>query len=96
DIDHLRKIIIAGMKKHPKLATHLDVDVWLDEIGEYEMKLKARCWVESVEFWPAYWEQLEAVKKELDKEGIKIPIPRHEIYRAPVESRELGVSASNN
>ena len=96
DIDELRKIIIAGMNKHPKLATHLEVDVWLDEIGEYDLKLKARCWVESVEYWPAYWEQLEAVKKELDKEGIKIPIPRHEIYRGPVESEELKVSTSNN
>ncbi|HKJ48553.1 MAG TPA: mechanosensitive ion channel domain-containing protein, partial [Christiangramia sp.] len=72
DIDQLRKIIISALNKHPKLATHLEVDVWLDEIGEYDLKLKARCWVESVEYWPAYWEQLEAVKKELDKEGIKI------------------------
>lgn len=96
DIDNLRRIIIAGMNKHPKLATHLPVDVWLDEIGEYEMKLKARCWVESVEFWPAYWEQLEAVKKELDREGIKIPIPRHEIYRGAQETHEKDITPSKN
>jgi len=81
DIDEVRKMIVNGMSKHPKLAKHLPVDVWLDEIGEYQMKMKARCWVESVEYWPAYWEQLEAVKKELDKEGIKIPIPKHAIYK---------------
>ncbi|CAM4319442.1 mechanosensitive ion channel family protein [Gillisia hiemivivida] len=81
DIDELRRVIINGMGKHPKLARHLPVDVWLDEIGEYQMKIKARSWVESVEYWPAYWEQLEAVKKELDKEGIKIPIPKHAIYK---------------
>jgi len=96
DIEQLRKIIISALNKHPKLATHLEVDVWLDEIGEYDLKLKARCWVESVEYWPAYWEQLEAVKKELDKEGIRIPIPRHEIYRGPSEAQELKVSNSNN
>ncbi len=81
DIDELRRVIINGMNKHPKLAGHLPVDVWLDEIGEYQMKIKARSWVESVEYWPAYWEQLEAVKKELDNEGIKIPIPKHAIYK---------------
>lgn len=81
DIDEVRKIITNGMNKHPKLARHLPVDVWLDEIGEYQMKMKARCWVESVEYWPAYWEQLEAVKKELDREGVKIPIPKHAIYK---------------
>lgn len=88
DIDEVRDVIIRGMKKHPKLAAHLPVDVWLDEIGDYQMKIKARCWVESVEFWPAYWEQLEAVKKELDKAGIKMPIPKHEIYRN-ADSKEL-------
>lgn len=81
NIDDLRRIIINGMKRHPKLATHLPADVWLDELGEYQMKIKARCWVESVEYWPAYWEQLEAVKKELDREGINIPIPKHAIYK---------------
>jgi len=81
NMDNVRQIIINGMTKHPKLASHLPVDVWLDEIGEYQMKIKARCWVESIEYWPAYWEQLEAVKKELDREGIVIPIPKHVIYK---------------
>ena len=81
DIDEVREVIIRGMKKHPKLAGHLPADVWLDAIGDYQMKIKARCWVESVEFWPAYWEQLEAVKKELDKAGIRMPIPKHAIYK---------------
>lgn len=81
NMDEIRRIVTNGMNKHPKLAGHLPVDVWLDEIGEYQMKVVARCWVESVEFWPAYWEQLEAVKKELDKEGIKMPIPKHAIYK---------------
>jgi len=81
DMDEIRRVVTNGMNTHPKLATHLPVDVWLNEIGEYQMKVKARCWVESIEFWPAYWEQLEAVKKELDKEGIIIPIPKHKIYK---------------
>lgn len=93
DIDEVRAIIIRGMKKHPKLASHLPVDVWLDEIGEYQMKIKARCWIESIEYWPAYWEQLEAVKKELDREGVKIPIPKHAIYReAPIGENALRTS----
>lgn len=81
DMDEIRRVVTNGMNTHPKLATHLPVDVWLNEIGEYQMKVKARCWVESIEFWPAYWEQLEAVKKELDREGIIIPIPKHKIYK---------------
>jgi small conductance mechanosensitive channel len=77
----LREIIIRALSKHPKLAKELDVDVWLDKLGESDMKLTARSWVSSVDYWPAYWEQLEAVKKELDQEGIEIPFPRRTVYQ---------------
>ncbi|MEQ8908370.1 MAG: mechanosensitive ion channel [Vicingaceae bacterium] len=82
DIDRLRKIIVEALSQHPKVANHLDVDVWLEEIREYDMKVMARCWVESVEYWPLYWEQLEAVKKALDQAGIEIPIPKKEVHQA--------------
>jgi small conductance mechanosensitive channel len=88
DIDQLRPIIIKAMSAHPKLAKHLPIDVWLDAIGEYELKLVARCWVESIEYWPAFWEQLEAVKKALDKEGIKIPLPSRTVYQGNQEEIE--------
>ena len=86
DIEHLRQIIIRAIKKHPQLATHLPIDVWLDEIGEYQLKVVARCWVESVDYWPLFWEQLEAVKKELDSEGIVIPIPRRLNFNGEFEA----------
>ncbi|RFN58349.1 mechanosensitive ion channel family protein [Marixanthomonas ophiurae] len=81
DIDTIRQITINALKKHPKLVKDLPVDIRLDEIGEYEMKLKARCWVESTEYWPVFWEQLEAVKKALDQNGIEIPIPKRAVYQ---------------
>ncbi|WP_121667635.1 mechanosensitive ion channel family protein [Mesonia aquimarina] len=81
DIDHVREIIINTLYKHPRIIKRIPPDVWLDEIGEYELKVVARCWVESVDYWPVYWEQLEAVKKALDENGIKIPIPKRAIYQ---------------
>ncbi|MFT5668560.1 MAG: small conductance mechanosensitive channel [Vicingaceae bacterium] len=84
DVEHLREIIIRALRKHSKLAPNLPVDVWLDEIGEYELKVVARCWVNSVNYWPLFWEQLEAVKKELDLEGIEIPVPSRTVYQGDV------------
>ena len=81
DIDHLREVIIRALTKHPQLIPELPVDVWLDEIGEYELKIVARCWVASVDYWPIFWEQLEAVKNELDAEGIEIPLPSRVVYQ---------------
>lgn len=87
NIDLVREIIISALKKHPKLVNSPAPDVWLDEIGEYEMKIVARCWVESIDYWPAYWEQLEAVKKALDAEGIDIPIPKRAIYQEKITKK---------
>ena len=81
DIDKVRKIMIDAMWKHHKILKEPEHDVWLNEIGEYEMKLVVRCWVESPDYWPIYWEQLEAIKKALDAEGIKMPVPKREIVQ---------------
>jgi len=88
DIDTVRQITINALKEHPKLVKDLPVDVRLDEIGEYQMKLKARCWVESTEYWPVFWEQLEAVKKALDQNGIEIPIPKRKVYQGDTARNE--------
>lgn len=81
NLDELRMLISYALNQHPKIVKELPVEVWLDEIGEYEMKIIARCWVDSVDYWPIYWEQLEAVKKALDLKGIEIPIPKRTIYQ---------------
>jgi small conductance mechanosensitive channel len=81
DIDDIRKIIVEALEKHPKILKTPRPDVWLDSIGEYEMKITARSWVNSNEYWPVYWEQLEAVKKSLDNHGIEIPIPRRLVFQ---------------
>lgn len=89
DIDSIREIIISTLKKHPKVIESPAPDVWLDEIGDYDLKVVARCWVESIDYWPAFWEQLEAVKKALDAEGIEIPIPKRAIYQEGVTKNSL-------
>lgn len=85
DFDELRSIIVEAMKQHPKVVKHLDIDIWMDEIGEYEVKVVARSWAESVDYWPMYWEQLEAVKKALDQAGIEIPYPRRTVFQGGPE-----------
>lgn len=81
DFEELRRIITEAMLEHPKVIKELETDVRMDQIGEYEIKVVARSWVESTEYWPMYWVQLEAVKKALDKAGIEIPYPRRTVFQ---------------
>lgn len=89
DIQEVRKIVVEAMNKHPRVLEKPAPDMWLDEFGEYDMKIAARCWVLPDEWWPVYWEQLEAIKMALDKEGIKIPIPKMDIHTPNAESLQI-------
>jgi len=79
DIRQVREIVVSTLQQHPKVLPDPAPDLWLDEIGEYQLHFIARCWVHPEDYWPVIWEQYEAVKEALDKAGIAIPIPRQEV-----------------
>lgn len=88
NIKQARKLIIDTMKKHPLALQDPEPDMWMNGFGEYAMSITARCWVEPSEWWPVYWEQQEAIKEALDREGISIPIPRNRVIIAHEKSAE--------
>lgn len=79
DMDKIRKILLDTLNKHPNIIDDPAPDAWLNAIGEYQLVVTSRCWAKSEDFWVVYWEQLEAVKNALYKEGIEIPIPKQNI-----------------
>lgn len=80
-METIRPIILEAMKNHSIVEKTPEPDVWLDQIGESELQVTARSWVKSTAYWPTYWEQLEAVKKALDENGIEIHIPRRVVFQ---------------
>ncbi|MDC1220089.1 mechanosensitive ion channel family protein [bacterium] len=81
DFEEIRRIVVETMRKNPKVIKDMPIDLWMDDIGEYEVKVVAHSWVESVDYWPMYWKQLESVKKALDQAGIEIPYPRRTVFQ---------------
>lgn len=88
DFDELREIITNALKTHPDLVKDKPIQVWLSEMGDYAMKVSARCWSNSEDLWPVYWAQLEAVKKALDKNDIHLAIPKRAIYQGDATKDE--------
>lgn len=79
-MDEVRPIILDTLKAHPLVEKTPEPDAWLNELGESDFKVIARCWVKTADYWPTFWEQLEAVKKALANHGIEIPIPRRIVF----------------
>lgn len=83
NFDELRELLTNALKVHPDLVKDEPIEVWLTEMGDYAMKVSARCWSTSDDFWTVYFDQMEAVKKALDKNDIHLAIPKREIYHDP-------------
>lgn len=81
DLDRIREVLLASQSKHEKVLKDPEPDVRLDSIGDYEMVVTARSWIKSEDYWPLYWEQLEAAKKALDEAGIQLTIPKRGVYQ---------------
>ncbi|MGO3181945.1 MAG: mechanosensitive ion channel family protein [Aequorivita sp.] len=88
DFDELREIITDALKPHPKRVKSEGIDVWLIEMGDFAMKVSARCWAKSDEYWDVYFEQMEAVKKALDNNDIHLAIPKRAIYQEELKKIE--------
>lgn len=81
DFDELREIITNALKVNPDLVKDQPIQVWLTEMGDYSMKVSARCWATSEDFWTVYFDQMEAVKKALDNNNIHLAIPKRAIFQ---------------
>lgn len=90
-MDKVRPIILETLKAHPLVEKDPIPDVWLDALGESNYKVIARCWVNSEDYWPCFWEQLEAVKKALDTHGVELAIPRKIIFNRGEHSQDTKI-----
>lgn len=81
DIDQIREVVLEALKSHKQIEIDPEPDVWLEEFLESEMRIVARCWVDSQLYWPVFWEQMESVKKSLDIAGLEISMPQRVVYQ---------------
>ncbi len=80
DFDRLREIITTEMKKHPDVIQEKPFQLWISNFQDYYIKTSARCWCKNVEYWGVYWDIEEKLKKVLEKNNIKLAIPKQDIY----------------
>ena len=59
------------------------VTVGVSELADSSVNFVVRPWVKSTDYWPTYFDLLEKIKTELDREGIEIPFPQRVTHMAP-------------
>lgn len=87
DVDEVRDIMLKAIKEQSMVLDDPAPSVWLDSIDDYALNMYARSFCENENYYPAFWYVLEGIKKALDKNDIKVQVPKREIAYSPNDKK---------
>lgn len=79
-IDKARAVILQVGKECPYVLEEPAQGVVVAELGDSSVNLATRPFVNSSDYWDAYFYMKEHVKKAFDREGVSIPFPQMDVH----------------
>ena len=80
DIDKAKAILLDVVENYDAVLKDPEPNIRVGSLGESSVDLLCRPWVHTDDYWDAYWDLTELVKKRFDEEGITIPFPQRDVH----------------
>jgi small conductance mechanosensitive channel len=80
DIDKAKRTLLDLVKADKRVLAEPAPQIAVSEAGGGKVTLICRPWVKAENYWDAYFDIIEAVKKRFDAENINPPVPRQDIH----------------
>ncbi|MDZ7808321.1 MAG: mechanosensitive ion channel [Gracilimonas sp.] len=80
DIKKAREVILRVLNEDERTLSEPEPIVVLTNLGDSSLDLSGRAWTKTSDYWVFFWDNLEKIKEELDKEGIEIPYPQRDVH----------------
>jgi len=80
DLKQAKAVLERVVKADARVLTEPAATIAVSELGESSVNFVVRPWVKTGDYWPCRFDLIEAVKLELDKEGISIPFPQRDVH----------------
>ena len=80
DLKQAKAVLTRIVKADARVLAEPDATIAVSELGESSVNFVVRPWVKTSDYWPCRFALIEAVKAELDKEGISIPFPQRDVH----------------
>ena len=80
DIKKAKEVMYAVIEKSKHTLSDPEPLVAVKELADSSVNFTVRAWVNSADYWPAYFEIIEEIKCALDEAGITIPFPQMDIH----------------
>jgi len=83
DFGQAQSILHSILKSHPKVLETPEPVIRVHELADSSVNLICRPWAKTEDYWDVYWDVMETVKREFDKQGISIPFPQRDVHFFP-------------
>lgn len=80
DIKKVKKVLSDIANNYDLILKDKDIDVRLKEMADSSLIFIFRAWVNTKDYWIAYYDIIELIKETLDKNKIEIPYPQMDIH----------------
>ena len=70
------QVIRATLEAEPRLIKEKGIQIGVSALADSSVNFVVRPWVKTEDYWGVYFDLLQAIKEELDKENIGIPYPQ--------------------
>ncbi|AHG59944.1 small-conductance mechanosensitive channel MscS [Buchnera aphidicola] len=80
DIDLVIKTLRTVIENEDRVIKDRDIVIGLSELAPSSLNFIVRCWSNTTDLNPVYWDLMAEFKKALDKNNINIPYPQIDIH----------------
>jgi len=80
DLKKVREILEDILAKDDRILEDPAPTIGVLELGDNSVNFAVRPWVKTQDYWGAYFDVTETVKRRFDEEGISIPYPQRDVH----------------
>lgn len=81
DIGEVRKVVMAIFAKDERVHKDPEPVMFLSNFGDSSLDLSIRVWTDADNLWPVYFDSMEALNTEFEKNNIEIPFPQRVVHK---------------
>ena len=85
DLKKTKDVITRVLESEKRLLQTPAPTVGVVALADSSVNFVVRPWVKTAEYWDVYFDLLQAIKEELDAEGIEIPFPQMDVHLNKLE-----------
>lgn len=94
DIDSAKAVLGKLARGEPRALPEPAPVIWVDAVDGSSIRLLLRVWFKTDEYWDARTDMHEALKREFDRAGLRMPPPQQDVHLHPIEAEAVMQPAS--